>query len=60
VTSTPADRNELEVRPTRNNKNGRCVLAAKQSPHRPGISRTAGLRARSDGVSFYCGPAHLD
>src|SRR5262249_48961581 len=26
----------------------RCGSAAKQSPHRPGISRTYGLRARSD------------
>jgi hypothetical protein len=29
---------------------GRCGSAAKQSPHRPGISRALGLRARSDGV----------
>src|SRR5262249_15630192 len=28
---------------------GRCGSAAKRSPHRPGISRTLGLRARSDG-----------
>src|SRR5262249_35278230 len=32
----------------RQTKSGRCVLAAKQSPHRPGISRTAGPRARGD------------
>src|SRR5262245_41385420 len=29
---------------------GRCGSAAKRSPHRPGISRALGLRARSDGV----------
>src|SRR5262245_54870453 len=29
---------------------GRCGSAAKRSPHRPGISRAPGLRARSDVV----------
>src|SRR5262245_51203926 len=38
---------------------GRCVLAAKQSPHRPGISRTAGLRARSDGLFIVPRTKHL-
>src|SRR5205823_11865514 len=32
------------------NKSGRCGSAAKQSPHRPGISRAPGLRAGSDGL----------
>ena len=31
------------------NSIGRCGSAAKRSPHRPGIPRTLGLRARSDG-----------
>src|SRR5262245_46398789 len=29
---------------------GRCGSAAKRSPHRPGISRALGLRARRDGL----------
>jgi hypothetical protein len=33
----------------RRNESGRCVSAANQYPHRPGIAPALGLRAGSDG-----------
>src|SRR5262249_49787279 len=38
----------MTANPHAGNSGGRCVLAAKQRPHRPGIPRAPGLRARSD------------